>query len=658
VEIVVSGERRPEVPVSTSVVDPELVAHPSGMAPTEALVAVPGVLVQNRENPAQDVRIDVRGFGTRSAFGMRGIRVVLDGIPLTLPDGQTALDAMALTDLHRIEVVRGPASVVHGSTPGGALVLSTEPPAARPEFRLRTRAGAFETVAVRSVASGQVGVRAEAEPSARTLGYRLSASSFSTGGYRDHSSAKTEAAQLRLKYSVSPLTVLSLVTDVSTSPWLEDPGGLTRDEFRRNPRAAAPSSEVFSTGERVTQLRSGLVLGSALTRRERLDGAVYLNARRFNALRPERAIELARTHPGASLRFTTTRPVRNMPSQLTLAVDAQEQRDVRVNWSSEPRQPKRSVVLDQEERVLSFGASSYGLLNPLEPVTVMGGLRGQLDRYVLEDHLPQGGDASGNLSFASVSALGGVGWNFDVGTAFLNVGRSVENPTLTELTNRPTEQSGLNTDVGPVSATSYETGVRLRVVPPLQPELSVFRIELRDELVPYQDASQRVYFRNAGRSHRDGLEATLGVRHERLAARSTYSYLRAEFDRYSGDGVDRSGNEVPGIPRHRWANTVRYGGTDGLLVGLDVVWYSGAYVNDANRERSPATVATSALFGYSVSSERWHIAFEGRLQNLLDRQQLDNVRVNANGGRYYESAPGFIAWGGLELRYLPSRESP
>lgn len=647
IQVIVRGRSRgpnaDDMPLSRTVVDPELVARPGGLAPTEALATVPGVLVENRENQAQDVRIDVRGFGTRAAFGMRGVRVVLDGVPVTVPDGQTALDSLALSDLGRIEVVRGPGSVLYGGTPGGAILLFTEEAPESPEAGLSVLTGAYGTLELRSHAAGKIG---PAEGS--HLGYRLSTTAFTTDGYRDHARAIREALHLRLAWVPSWRTRIRLVADVSHAPLLEDPGGLTASELGASPRRAAPGSLESDTREQVRQLRSGVVLHSRLSEYELLDAAVYVSSRRFEGSRPLRIIRLDRLHPGASLQLTTSRTLFALPSTFAAGLNLDRQQDARRTLSNDGGRPEQPVLLDQRERVHSLGASAYEALSPLPPLTLLAGLRYEEQRYRLADELMADGNQSGDLTFSSLSALAGWALRAVPGVWFANLARSHENPTLAELTNRPDDRSGLN-GLDPVRVASYEVGLRSEPFPGLRPELSLFRIGLRGELVPYEDESQRVYYRNAGRSHRQGLEATLGIQHRELLVRSTYTYIDARFDLYQRDGVSLAGYRVPGLPPHRWANTIRYGQGPGPIVGTDLVWYDAVFVNDSNDERSPGRLTTSLLAGYCFLSGAWEVTLEGRLQNLLGYRQPDSLRVNASGERYYEPAAGFSAFAGIEV---------
>lgn len=650
IEVTVQDVRRAPgdhvLPLSRTIVDPELVARPAGLTATESLVTVPGILVQNRENQAQDVRLDIRGFGTRAAFGMRGVRLVLDGIPVTLPDGQTALDSAALSNLGRVEVIRGPASVLHGSTPGGVILLSTEEAPDDPAFGLRWRAGSFDSVELRSQAAGSRHLASGAR-----LRYRVGTTSFASNGYRDHSSSQTEALHLRLTWVSAQRTRIQLMTDLTHAPRLQDPGGLTRQEFRADPRQAAPSSLAFDVHDNVRQIRSGIVLMGSASRSVFITSAIYLNARWYDGSRPERSISLDRSHLGSYLRVTSTQPWLGLPSRLSVGLELEQQSDQRKNFTNPSGRRSAPLLLDQVEQVRSMAVSAYEMLTPWRPLTLLAGVRYQRDRYALKDRLLLDRDHSGIAHFTSISALAGAAWDWTQGVWFVNAGRSHENPTMTELTNRAGGSAGLNHALGPIRATSYETGVRWQPTPKLRPELTLFRIDLQDELVAYTDETQRVYFRNSGRSHRKGIEATLGITLGTLLVRSSYTYLDARFDEYSRDGLDLSGRRVPGIPPHRWANAVRYGQAEGVLIGADLVWYDATYVNDANDEQSPAQLSTAVVGGYRLRTGPWQLTFEARLQNLLNRRQPDNLRINASGGRYYESAPGFGAFGGIQISY-------
>lgn len=601
----------------------------------EALSQVPGVFVTSRENFAQDTRVSIRGFGARSAFGIRGLRVLLDGIPLTLPDGQSQVDSIDPANLGRIEVLRGSAGALYGNAAGGILVLRTRGPEAPIEARVRSLAGTFGTEKLALSA----GARFDDESQVT-----LFASRTQTDGWRAQSAAEQWVAQVVATHRFSELVRVSLVGHAVDAPRADDPGGLTLAQFREAPRSAAATNVRFGTGEVVTQLQAGARAELDWSGSQRTDLSLHVGFRDFESAVPFRIVAFERTFFGGLLLHRWTQDDWLAGHRLSVGLEIQGQVDQRTNEGNEGGLRDGVLQLDQEERVTSYGLFVQEKLSLMDGLDLLAS--GRYDRvdFSVTDRLLDDGDASGSRMFDQLTVQGGISWQL-LGRlgVFANVAQSYETPTTTELSN---PDGGLLRDIDAQRATSYELGARTRG-DRYRFEASVFYIDLYDELVSAEDAMGRDVFTNAGRSRRYGAEGLLSwVPHPGWELRAVYSGLSAT---YADRG--RDGNRLPGLPEHRVFTRVRF--DDGQwFTATELEWVGPRFADDANQVEAPAHslahVRAGARIGFGAS---WLGILSIGVRNLFDVRYVDNVRPNAFGGRALEPGPPLAVFGRLELRY-------
>src|SRR5437870_744979 len=273
---------------------------------SETLAALPGVVANNRQNYAQDLQISIRGFGARSTFGVRGLRVLVDGIPATMPDGQAQISHIALSSADRIEVLRGPFSALYGNSSGGVIQVFTQDGVPGAEVVPSFAAGSFGTWRADAKADGTAG----------NFNYVVDASRFMTDGYREHSAATRDTINTKLRVTAGPATTLTLVANRVEMPDVQDPMGLTRAQFERDPRSVDPSALQFNTRKSVTQTQGGLTIdhvidtGNAITatayygERSTLQYQAIPVATQLNPLHPGGVIDLSRRYTGLDARWT------------------------------------------------------------------------------------------------------------------------------------------------------------------------------------------------------------------------------------------------------------------------------------------------------------------------------------------------------------------
>src|SRR5215210_3470693 len=201
----------------------------------EALNNLPGVVVANRYNFSLDQRISIRGAGSRSNIGVRGLKILLDGVPQTLPDGQSQLTNVDFADIDRAEVLRGASSSLYGNASGGVISFRTERAAEGPfAQRVRVQGGSGKRendnfYKWQSWTSGRSG----------NISGTLSVSQFKADGFRQHSAAEFRQLNGGVDYAISGSTLGTLRLSLADNPRAQNPGALTRSEYNANPDSAA-----------------------------------------------------------------------------------------------------------------------------------------------------------------------------------------------------------------------------------------------------------------------------------------------------------------------------------------------------------------------------------------------------------------------------------
>jgi iron complex outermembrane receptor protein len=631
----------------------EIQAGRPGMNLAEALVAVPGVQVDNRYNYALGERISVRGFGARAQFGVRGVRVLVDGIPATLPDGQTTLNHVDVASLGRIEAVRGPASAIYGNASGGVLQLETAvPPDARLEQRVRFTAGEGGLTRLQSQTGGQLGA------DERPVGYFLNVSRLDFGGYRQYS----EANNLVLSSGVSFGTERTSVKVVAHGADYDaqNPGSLSDSLLRADRDQAVARNVAQQAGEEGRHGEVGASLRQALGSGELLVSAWGIGRKLDNPI-PATIIDLRRRTGGARAAYGAQLALGSVPVQWAVGGELQAQRDNRVNYANQGG-TRDTVTLEQLERVTTAAAFARVSGDLTQRLTVLAAARVDRARFAVDDRhvTPSDPDDSGERTMSAVSPSLGV--SFAVGggaTLYANVATAFETPTTTELANRPTGAGGFNPELDPQRTVSVEAGSTVQLGRRGLLQLSAYEARIRDALIPFEveGAPDRQFYRNAGSAVHRGVELGLTVLLlPDVTLRSAYTYTNARFDDYTVDGTSYKDNEVPGVAPQRLDAVLSYSRSDGTLGGLfldlEERYVSDVPVNDANTSgtASPAFAITNVRVGFDrVRIGGAELAPFVGVTNIFDREYNTSVTVNAFGQRYYEPGPGRAVYAGIGL---------
>lgn len=653
-----TNEELDELPFAASLLTaPQIQRLEATLALDEALVQVPGVLVENRYNNALGTRISIRGFGARSQFGVRGIRILQDGIPLTLPDGQAQLNNLDLAAAGRIEVIRGPASALYGNASGGVISVKTEPPPP----------GSFTPEAW--VLGGGFGdgrtyqkydLKFGGQPG--DLDYTAHLSHFQTEGFRVHSEAEYTLLNARARYRPDRRSQLTVLLNYVNTPKAENPSSLTDSLARANPdtvrpivlpRSECPADPGFggcqNLGEESQQGQVGVLYRRGLGDRHEISVMAYGLYRDLENRIPFRLIQLDRRAAGARLEYRFL-PTRGRLTDLMVGLDLDRQADDRLERERDD-QGVGPVSLDQDEQVTGLGVFAHAGLRALPSVELNATLRYDRARFTAEDRLVGAGDPddSGRRTMDQWSPMIGLRYRplpwLDL---YGNVGRSFLTPTTTELTDT---LGGFNSALEPERATNIEVGLKARAARRLAYSLALFHTRVEDQLIGFEATDiQRVFFRNAGSSvHRGaelGLAALLATG---LTANLAYTYSDFEFDEFRTEDGDFGGNDLPGIPPHRLHVRLNYGRATGPAASIQLTAVDGFYVDNANQARNGGYARADLRFGYILRTPRLELRPFLGINNIFAARYNSSVVVNAIADRYYEPAPGRNLYGGLRI---------
>jgi iron complex outermembrane receptor protein len=622
----------------------------------EMLAFVPGVLAANRWNYSLDQRLVIRGFGARANFGVRGIKLLIDGVPQTLPDGQSQLTNLDLAQVERVEVLRGAASALHGNAAGGVVAFTSR---RMPDLRglavdVGTEQGTFESNRVQArLAAG-----------AERMQGALAVSRFATAGFRGQSRAVQQRVQGNLDVRLTPTLTALVRAAWADDPRADNPGALTAVEARTTPDVAAPNNLRRNAGKAVRQTQVALGLdhrGSAW------DGELrgwVVSRQLTNPLAapapapttPDEGLWIGLDRRVLGVRGTATRRFGG-GARATAGVDVQAARDDRLNRRHVSGTPFGDLLIDQQEAVREVGAFLQGDLPLARALALRLGVRRDATRFEVTDALTPSG--SGARDLAATTAHAGLTVRHRATTAWVSVASAFETPTTTELGNRPDGATGLNTSLGPQRSRSVEIGTRT-LVSGIAVDVAAWQTTTDDAITPFQEIGGRSFFTNAGATRTRGFElaavAPLGGGWTGLA---TWTHTDAIFTRYSlmqGDvGVVLDGNHVAGIPRHQARIGLR-GTVAGVMLDLDHGVTSDLFADDAN------TITVSG-WGAGVTGAR--LASTHRLgagitlapfvavQNLFGRRYVGSVTVNGGFGRVFEPSPGRVVSVGLSTRVDP-----
>jgi len=646
-----------DTPASLDRIDLRADGASAGVNVSEKIGAVPGVFARDRQNYAQDTQLSIRGFGARSTFGVRGIRLYADGIPASMPDGQGQLSNFNLGAGDRIEILRGPFSALYGNSSGGVVQIWSADGEAPDELRVGASVGSHASRTWSARWLGKQGA----------VGYNLAASRFATDGTRAHSAARRDAANAKFTFDLGADRRLDLVLNVVDMPDADDPLGLTAAQVRESPHQATAVATQFDTRKSVRQTQAGLAYRQPLGAAQTLQLSAYGGTRAVaqflalpvaaqrNPLNAGGVIDLDSDYGGLDARWSWQGDLAGRPFEFTAGANADRQRQRRrgfENFAGDALGVRGRLRRDEDDTVGNRDLFAQAWWRIAPRWALLAGARRSTvrfesdDRYVAADNP----DDSGAVRYARTTPVAGIVFSPTGDTrVYLSAGRGFETPTFNELGYRADGRAGLALDLAPAVSRNVELGAKWRRRYGAEATLAAFRADTDDELAVATNLGGRSTFRNVGRAHRRGVEGALDWPFaERWTLRLAYTWLQAEFrDDFlvcnragcaQPDTPVAAGSRIPGVPRQQafarvqWQGQAWSAAVEGVGVG-DVV------VNDVATQSAPGYDLLHLEAARNWTFARGRLRGYARIENALDRAYIGSVIVNEGNARFYEPGP-------------------
>ena len=620
---------------------------------SEVLNRVPGIVVQNRQNYAQDLQLSSRGFGARSTFGVRGVRLIADGIPATMPDGQGQAATFALASAERIEVLRGPFASLYGNSSGGVVQIFTADGPAVPTLGSSFYAGSYGTRKYALQFGGQEEV----------LNYLVDISRFDTSGYRAHSAATRD--QLNAKFTVPVYAgKLTVVANALSQPDTQDPLGLTRPQVQVDPRQVDTTALQFDTRKNIRQNQLGAIVdvgdasnvaGAAQAKIYGGNRTVkqYLGQEGNTPLSAGGVVDLDRRYSGAGVRWTRRASVADRAVTFSVGLDNDrlvERRRGFVNSAGIQGALKR----DEDDRVTNTDFYTQAEWQLTDVLRISGGARHSRVKFDSTDHYIVGvnPDDSGKVNYSRttpvVGALLKATPQFNI---YANYGEGFETPTFAELAYRPNGATGLNLGLQPASSRHAELGLKARFSGSTRINAALFRIETKNEIVTNSSSGGRSDFRNASNTQRDGIELSFkNVLSAGFEANAAYTWLNARFKGAYSAGTPpvmvAAGNLLPGVARSVLVGELLWRHpASGFHSAIEYRASSKVYVNELNSDAAAGFGIANLRAGFQQqfaanAHGSWRVSEFVRIDNATDHRYIGSVIVAEARGRYFEPAAG------------------
>ena len=662
-EIVVTATRQPSasvrLPVSVDRINVEAIrAGLPLIEASELLNRVPGIVVQNRQNFAQDTQISARGFGARASFGIRGLKLFVDDIPACIPDGQGQGAFIPLFVIDIIEVLRGPWAVPFGNAAGGVISAQSIAPGRAPQVEFSFAAGQDRT----RVTTLQAGAASDG------VAGRVAAQRFTSDGFRAHSQVQREQTYARLDIALGPEHRLRLVGNLIHQPETGDPLGLTRAQFDIDARQAPAAAIAFNTRKSIDHQQVGAIV----------DGGTGTLAWKLLAYGGNREVE----------QFLSTPVASQAPAASAGGVVALDRQfhGVGLKVSASYRAWSWAVGLDADQMRESRQGYENFIATAAIPAARTLGVRGRLrrdevntqttldgyayldwaiaskwsvhtairsnrisfdsnDQYIVAGN----GDDSGERRYSRITPAMALVYSVNpASNLYASASTGFETPTAAELAYRPDRSSGLNFGLAASTNRQFEIGFKQRHENAAI-NIAAFLVDSNDEIVPATSTGGRTTFQNGGRTSRRGFESSIDWRlpeaAKSLALRFAYTFLDAAFrDGYlvqdAGGRSIASGAAMPAIPRHQlFVEAAWRRGLPGFSAAVEWQARSRVFADDANTASAPGYGVVHARAAYRIALGSLELQPFMRIENIFNKKYISSVIVNEASQRFFESAP-------------------
>lgn len=634
-----------------------------GVSPSEYLAAVPGLLARNRHNFAQDEQISIRGFGARSTFGVRGVRLYTDGIPATMPDGQGQVSHFNLDSGDRIEVLRGPFSALYGNSSGGVIQLFTADGTDPPQSDLGVAAGSYGTWRVGAKARGLWDTWG-----ASPFGYNLGVTHFETQGYRAHSAAKRDSGNAKLTIEIGTGGKLNLLVNALSLRSAQDPLGLSHAQFSAQPRSVAAVAQQYNTRKSARQTQGGATFDQNLGAGKSIHMLMYYGNRavtqflsvpvaaQSSPLNSGGVVDLDSGYGGVDARWTWHGALAARPFEITAGASYDRQQQHRLgyeNFIGDVPGVQGRLRRDEQDTVWNFDQYAQASWQFTDAWSLSAGVRHSVVTFQSDDHYISAGNPSdsGGVRYTANTPVAGLMYKATKWAhVYASYGKGFETPTFNELAYRANGASGLALALAPARSHSGELGVKLRLANAAELNVALFRADTRDELAVATSAGGRTTYQNIGGARRAGVEASLSWRFaDDLRLQFGYTQLdatfRTAFLTCSGSACATpvtpvaAGSSIPGIPRQALDATLSWGRDSGWRAAISGNYVSAVAVNDLGTDAAPSYFVSRAMAGYVFPMPSGELRGFLRLDNAFNRRYAGSVIINDANGRYFEPAP-------------------
>ena len=641
-EVIVNSSKIPsrlsDIPLSVNVLDTALnvnILQQNSLK--EYINRIPGVFTLNANNFAQDLRISIRGFGARSAFGIRGIKLIVDGIPETTPDGQGQLDNLNLGIIERVEVIRGPSASLYGNASGGVIKINSISNFENNFVNLKSTYGSYGMQNYQ----GSFGLKRLNSEALVHL------NKISSNGYRDRSGIEQTNFLSRLRLNTKSIGVFSGSLSYTDSPYAGDPGGLT-DQERNNNRSQARARNIdYDTYESINHFKSSLQWELKNSEKISWNASTFYSKRNFYGKLPFEfggIVDLDRDFWGGNFNFKLSSINEKVSNKLLLGLDLGFQKDRRKRFKN-IKGVQGEITLNQIE---SFENRSFYLIDHLKykKALITIGLRWDNNTLATDKT-----DYSIELYKLNPS----IGINMSVSknkNIWVSFSSSFETPTLSELSSNPYGDSGLNPQLIAQKALNFEFGYRSKMKNKYF-EMVAFYIPTDDEITPYEieQFPGRTFYRNAGKTSRKGIEIIFNHNiSKKINFDNSYTFSDFKFREFTSGGNNLNDNYLPGIPKNIFNSNISYKTENGLIFLTELIYNDKIYSSNNNDVFEKPYWLSNFKISKKINNKNlfWDIYFG--LNNIFNTYYSDNIRLNAFGGRFFEPAPLRNFYLGLNLK--------
>ena len=604
----------------------------------EYLNNIPGVFTTSANNFSQDLRLSIRGFGARSSFGIRGIKIIVDGIPQTSPDGQTQLDNLPIGIMESLEVIRGPAANLYGNSSGGVITINTISGDGQNKTNYKAIFGAYDYKSVMRLKTFNW------DKTYLVVYYDTKESN----GYREFSGFKNRTINLKLSHRFSKKSNLVYQLNSTNSPYAYDSGGLTIEEVKLDRTSARQRNIDYKTKETVKHLKTGLSWSLDINDRANIQSFAFFQHRDFYSLLPfgfGGIISLDKDVFGFGSRLQNKKTQNNYINTFQLGFDYSNQKDRRDRYRNNSGEEGENVF-SQLEKFSSFGLYVLNQAEFENGVLLRLGSRFDSNK-IGTDNMNE------SIILNKLNPSIGITYNTNnKSNVFITVGTSFETPTLNELSNNPTGGMGFNKDLEPISSLSYEYGWKGNFNNSSL-EIIGYNILSTNEILPYEleEYPGKNFYRNVGETSRSGLELSWNYFFSSASLQLSYAISDNKFKSYEINDSQLKGKKIPGIPNQLFDLSVLFKFQKELNLKIDYQLVGKRFADNLNLTEIESHSLLSLKISKPFYVKRIKLNSFIGVNNILNEKYFDNIRLNAFGKRYYEPAPDRNIYLGADISF-------